>query len=1572
MRVVQDFTGGKMNSDVDPRYMPKGQYREARNVRVIDTDGGNSGVIESLDGTGVIVDEPLWTSGSRVVGLYEHDNKVYMFTALSSGGFTILEHDTSTGKSEHVLVDQLSSLREVDGLKNTICFLHNKRDEASVFNEASRQGFGWYVPSKEEIGEALEHVTSNARYLLSEREEEILDFNEENIMVGTLASPGANDPSAKRARAAQPVAYYWTSSEHDETRAYVYSSGTGPVLAEKTASHHVILVKRFRFDVPPSVGDSVHGGSVYKVDLAKREARVVRVTGTYKVYDSTPEVLIQSLVTPFNGNVDITGFAMLGDIMIFNDWMTNEPVEIDTSKTRGYKKFYDWTSMKLVKRPPLDVKVEVVERSELSEMRNINPLFAARYVYDTRETSAISPYSGSSSALDERHDSTSTSHYLVQMYLLEDRITFVKDIVDPVSGSRTGTTEITVPVDYGDMHVPIDHNSEKDLFHVKSFKVSARDVDKDKFSFESAIAIAAVPSAAFNFSGDFIHYTEGDERVNVVQNFANKNDGADITKDGSMIYYAKTTGAPGDNNGQLILHDYNKNTGELSEIQGFIGDGDQHVGGFCFSDNGKYVYVVYKSEYAYSSEFGRGGTFNRGKLNDFVTVISKPRGVNVTCSGDGKVVYIACINDFEGDVKYTIVSKNYGKDFSVVSTTLVNNHMACSSNGSFFVMCGNTINDVYFSKDSGTTIKKVPPQYVADPGSYLVRGVTMSPDGRHCYISAMIDRTAYLFKVSEFGLDVIKTQNYEKNGVRGCSVAYARGEFTSETLNEISNATSAVNITVNTGNEHVKKVQVLMKTGAGMYKVKTIDKEKEGLADNVDHTFKFTFSGIYPLVASKDVNKLFDNVPLKARSCMIIENSVVFGGYEDGFDIDTDVKLEVNVANTPASSTSYSLKTGTTQGYGIIFMDEFGRCSPVLADTEVDVPRINTDVANIGRVATVKVTGTPPSWARYFKFARRNPRVLFDTIDGFDNAYVLNDKLYLEITSMPWIVPNAGDKLELLSELETIPTEVSSKGYVFEVRDKVQVQGEPGQLSVTLSDGTKVDMGDSERAQLPNGRYVVIDVTGKEGYTVDDVTKKESRWTTSRFYVIMHEEDNDSVSYQEVPGIHDIEAGFAGSYTLDNDGDVMLANDPAREMNKFANGGIFSTLGRANAISENYSREDRIASLCVSEAYVEDTKDNGLSSFNTGLVNYTDLDKKFGEIVKIDDHSSNIDVYQRNKVSRVMYKKNVLNTATGDSLVSKSEDLFGEQQPYAEDCGMSDHRTYARDGNNRFFVDGRTGEVLRKGLNWIFPISSYGMMNYFHDNLTRNGAVCGGYDPRHSSYVLHLNNECVNFMEAVDGWTSFYDMRPEWMRKAGGDLYTVKDAVIRKMSGDPDHQNLLEGVQEESAVHLVNNDFPEVNKVYNSVIVESNNVPDLVVFRAGNTRSSVTPAFFVKKENLLETFIPKDGSKGTPYPLLVPEEGITSSEFSVVMNVDRVSEGDVLHVSGKEVGKVLSVVDGVLTMDREVTVPAGEALYVKDTRGADGDAARGKYLDIFSYFSVREDNKLLLKSLQIDIDESKI
>ena len=618
MKVIQDFSGGKMNMDIDPRYMPKGQYREARNVRVIDTDNENSGVIESMDGTRVVIDEPLFTAGSVTAGMYEYNNKIYLFTALKQGGFSILEYDSVTGKGSHVLVDQLSTLREEDGLRNTICFLHNKKDDQSVFTQAYNQGFGWYVPSKEEIKDVIDNIEETWKFLISEREEDIITFNNQYIGVGTAVEVQEDTPTTRSARALStpvPVSeeqgssgnYYWTSTEHDKDQAYVYGF-LGLQLAPKTNHYMCVVIKRFRFDIPPKKGDSYDGGTIYKVDMEKMEARAMKMLPTTFVYDSTPEVLTQDLVTPFNLQTRISGFAMLNDIMVFHDWMVNEPVEIDTSKTRGYFKFYDWTAMKLVKRPPLSVDVEIAEKSELGEMRNINPLFAARYVYDTRETSAISPYSTSTSELDDEDSRKVEYDMMVECYAYTNKIKIVSSYMDPVSGVKVywNSKEMS-------MALP---DSGTFTFYTKSFKTRAYDATDTEFKVEGVLAFAGNRSAYVgqNGKGFFVHFNTSEDSADIVgEGFNNKNDGGDINKAGDQVYYARTHGASGSNNGQLILFEYNKNDNSLSEIQGFVGDGDQHEGGFCMSDSGKQVYVVYKSEFAYSSEYGKGGTFTQVK-----------------------------------------------------------------------------------------------------------------------------------------------------------------------------------------------------------------------------------------------------------------------------------------------------------------------------------------------------------------------------------------------------------------------------------------------------------------------------------------------------------------------------------------------------------------------------------------------------------------------------------------------------------------------------------------------------------------------------------------------------------------------------------------------------------------------------------------------------------------------------------------------------------------------------------------------------------------------------------------------
>jgi rRNA processing protein Gar1 len=48
--IKKQFTGGKMNKDVDERLVPTGEYRDAMNVQVSTSEGSDVGTIQNVLG----------------------------------------------------------------------------------------------------------------------------------------------------------------------------------------------------------------------------------------------------------------------------------------------------------------------------------------------------------------------------------------------------------------------------------------------------------------------------------------------------------------------------------------------------------------------------------------------------------------------------------------------------------------------------------------------------------------------------------------------------------------------------------------------------------------------------------------------------------------------------------------------------------------------------------------------------------------------------------------------------------------------------------------------------------------------------------------------------------------------------------------------------------------------------------------------------------------------------------------------------------------------------------------------------------------------------------------------------------------------------------------------------------------------------------------------------------------------------------------------------------------------------------------------------------------------------------
>jgi hypothetical protein len=174
---------------------------------------------------------------------------------------------------------------------------------------------------------------------------------------------------------------------------------------------------------------------------------------------------------------------------------------------------------------------------------------------------------------------------------------------------------------------------------------------------------------------------------------------------------------------------------------------------------------------------------------------------------------------------------------------------------------------------------------------------------------------------------------------------------------------------------------------------------------------------------------------------------------------------------------------------------------------------------------------------------------------------------------------------------------------------------------------------------------------------------------------------------------------------------------------------------------EKYKAVRRLTDLTYSAPYNENTNINGLNEFNLATLNYKeDIDKKYGSIQKLYAKDTDLLVFQEDKVSRVLYGKDLLMNADGSSNITSTESILGQQIPYAGEFGISRNpESFAFDANQVYFTDAKRGAVCRLGTNGIVEISMAGMVNFFKEAYkgSLNTRKLGAYDPYYDQYILH-------------------------------------------------------------------------------------------------------------------------------------------------------------------------------------------------------------------------------------------
>ncbi len=210
-------------------------------------------------------------------------------------------------------------------------------------------------------------------------------------------------------------------------------------------------------------------------------------------------------------------------------------------------------------------------------------------------------------------------------------------------------------------------------------------------------------------------------------------------------------------------------------------------------------------------------------------------------------------------------------------------------------------------------------------------------------------------------------------------------------------------------------------------------------------------------------------------------------------------------------------------------------------------------------------------------------------------------------------------------------------------------------------------------------------------------------------------------------------------------------------------------------------QQDRFNTLIYSGVFNSRTGVNDTNQFSVGQDITRSADPANGSIQKLYAEDTNLIIFQQNKVSRALIDKDAIYSAEGNAAVTSTNLVIGQIVAYAGEYGISnDPFSFAVYGYRKYFTDRARGCVLRLSADGITEISSYGMHDFFRDELAESvQQVRAGWDAHNKNYVLSIQKtngtyKTLTFDESVLGWTSFFDYKPDFVTSLKNNFYSLK------------------------------------------------------------------------------------------------------------------------------------------------------------------------------------------------------
>ena len=207
----------------------------------------------------------------------------------------------------------------------------------------------------------------------------------------------------------------------------------------------------------------------------------------------------------------------------------------------------------------------------------------------------------------------------------------------------------------------------------------------------------------------------------------------------------------------------------------------------------------------------------------------------------------------------------------------------------------------------------------------------------------------------------------------------------------------------------VVEIDVLYKesNNTNVYTVTTL-KTKEDM-DSVESGgdgYSITSEQVHALVPSNQLLRPWDNVPRMAKAQEITKNRVVYGNYLQNYNIPEEPSFVINVGQTEIedSTATQSLKSIRNYQVGVVFLDKFGRQTPVLSNDSGAV-KLDQSYAETANKLNVKIKNKKqgdlikPEWATHYRYFIKEPSLEYYNL-AMDRFYTQEgDHIWLSFPS---------------------------------------------------------------------------------------------------------------------------------------------------------------------------------------------------------------------------------------------------------------------------------------------------------------------------------------------------------------------------------------------------------------------------------------------------------------------------------------------------------------------------------------------------------------------------------------------